>query len=135
MPVYPFVFDSSRKITEMAFGKLLAFFVALITCCIASKDEKPPNLVILLADDVGMGDLGCFGNNTLPTPNIDRLATEGVKLTQHLTTSAVCTPSRSSFLTGRYAVRIGQQHYHKLKKCFDNTAFTCLPLCCIVYIT
>ena len=65
------------------------------------------NFVILLADDLGQGDLGCFGNKTLPTPNIDRLCKEGVKLTHHLATASLCTPSRAAFLTGRYATRMG----------------------------
>ena len=63
--------------------------------------------MILLADDLGQGDLGCYGNTTLPTPNIDRLCKEGVKFTHHLATASLCTPSRAAFLTGRYATRMG----------------------------
>uniref|UniRef100_A0A8C8XW51 Steroid sulfatase n=2 Tax=Panthera leo TaxID=9689 RepID=A0A8C8XW51_PANLE len=66
-----------------------------------------PNLVLLLADDLGIGDLGCYGNKTLRTPNIDRLAEGGVKLTQHLAASPLCTPSRAAFMTGRYPIRSG----------------------------
>ena len=68
---------------------------------------KSPNIVILLADDLGMGDVGCFGNDTIRTPNIDRLADEGVKLTHHLAAASVCTPSRAALLTGRYPIRYG----------------------------
>ncbi|KAF0884522.1 STS sulfatase, partial [Crocuta crocuta] len=66
-----------------------------------------PNFVLLLADDLGIGDVGCYGNKTLRTPNIDRLAGGGVKLTQHLAASPLCTPSRAAFMTGRYPVRSG----------------------------
>ncbi|XP_036883589.1 arylsulfatase L-like [Sturnira hondurensis] len=66
-----------------------------------------PNILLLMADDLGIGDLGCYGNATIRTPNIDRLAEEGVQLTQHLAAASVCTPSRAAFLTGRYPLRSG----------------------------
>uniref|UniRef100_A0A8D0L5Y9 Sulfatase N-terminal domain-containing protein n=1 Tax=Sphenodon punctatus TaxID=8508 RepID=A0A8D0L5Y9_SPHPU len=73
----------------------------------ASVSYKP-NILILLADDLGIGDLGCYGNDTIRTPNIDRLSREGVKLTQHIAAAPLCTPSRAAFLTGRYAIRSGE---------------------------
>ncbi|XP_069915647.1 arylsulfatase L isoform X9 [Oryctolagus cuniculus] len=72
-----------------------------------SASGPRPNFLLLLADDLGIGDLGCYGNKTLRTPNIDRLAQEGVRLSQHLAAASVCTPSRAAFLTGRYPVRSG----------------------------
>ncbi|CAH2220491.1 arylsulfatase D-like isoform X2 [Pelobates cultripes] len=60
-----------------------------------------------MADDLGIGDIGCFGNDTIRTPNIDKLAKEGVKLTQHIAAAPICTPSRAAFLTGRYPMRSG----------------------------
>ncbi|XP_018426467.1 PREDICTED: arylsulfatase D-like isoform X1 [Nanorana parkeri] len=69
--------------------------------------HSKPNYVLMLADDLGIGDLGCYGNDTIRTPNIDRLAKEGVKLTQHIAAAPICTPSRAAFLTGRYAFRSG----------------------------
>ncbi|XP_010609455.1 steryl-sulfatase isoform X1 [Fukomys damarensis] len=72
-----------------------------------SQPASRPNIVLLMADDLGVGDPGCYGNKTLRTPNIDRLATGGVKLTQHLAASPLCTPSRAAFMTGRYPVRLG----------------------------
>ncbi|TDE10677.1 sulfatase family protein [Jiangella asiatica] len=65
---------------------------------------RRPNVVVVLADDMGWGDLGCYGS-PIPTPNIDRLAREGVRLTDCHSASAVCTPSRYALLTGRYAWR------------------------------
>ncbi|CAG5865494.1 unnamed protein product [Menidia menidia] len=69
--------------------------------------DKRPNFVVMMVDDLGIGDIGCYGNDTIRTPNIDRLATEGVKLTQHIAAAPLCTPSRAAFMTGRYALRSG----------------------------
>ncbi|XP_035659712.1 steryl-sulfatase-like, partial [Branchiostoma floridae] len=71
------------------------------------KVDTKPNFLLFMVDDLGMGDVGCFGNTSIRTPNIDRIAKNGVKLTQHLAASAVCTPSRAAFLTGRYPIRSG----------------------------
>ncbi|XP_019628562.1 PREDICTED: arylsulfatase H-like [Branchiostoma belcheri] len=79
-------------------------------CCVAlgsSRGSDRPNFVFFVADDLGIGDVGCFGNDTIRTPHIDRIAAKGAKLTQHLAAAAVCTPSRSAFLTGRYPIRYG----------------------------
>ncbi len=64
-----------------------------------------PNIIILYADDLGFGDVGCYGATGIPTPNIDRLAAEGVKFHQGYATAATCTPSRYSLLTGSYPWR------------------------------
>ncbi|XP_075723333.1 steryl-sulfatase-like [Rhipicephalus microplus] len=76
---------------------------------------RRPNIVVLLADDLGYGDVGCFGNTTISTPNIDRLAQNGAVLTHHTAAAAVCTPSRAALLTGRYPVRSGMESYFKNK--------------------
>ena len=65
----------------------------------------PPNIIILYADDLGFGDIGCYGASTIPTPNLDRLAREGVRFHQGYATAATCTPSRFSLLTGSYPWR------------------------------
>ncbi|XP_053435304.1 arylsulfatase D isoform X2 [Nycticebus coucang] len=75
----------------------------------AVENAFKPNILLIMADDLGIGDLGCYGNNTLRTPNIDRLAEEGVRLTQHLAAAPLCTPSRAAFLTGRHAFRSGME--------------------------
>ncbi|XP_078798499.1 steryl-sulfatase isoform X3 [Oryzias latipes] len=69
--------------------------------------QERPNFVLMMVDDLGIGDLGCYGNTSLRTPNIDRLAQEGVKLTQHIAAASLCTPGRAAFLTGRYPIRSG----------------------------
>jgi arylsulfatase len=66
-----------------------------------------PNVVIFLADDLGYGDLGCYGNPVIRTPNLDAFARQGVRLTQCYAASAVCSPSRSAILTGRTPMRNG----------------------------
>jgi len=69
--------------------------------------KMPPNIVILFADDLGYGDLGVYGHPTIRTPNLDRMAAEGMKLTQFYSAACVCTPSRSALMTGRLPVRTG----------------------------
>lgn len=71
---------------------------------------RTPNVIVILADDLGFGDIGCDGGTHIRTPNIDRLATEGVRLTDFYASANVCTPSRAGLLTGRYAIRSGLAH-------------------------
>lgn len=67
--------------------------------------KERPNIIIMYADDLGFGDVGCYGASTIPTPNIDRLAADGVRFHQGYATAATCTPSRYSLLTGSYPWR------------------------------
>ena len=71
-----------------------------------STQDPPPNIVYILADDLGYGDLGCYGQKTLATPHIDRLALDGMRFTRHYAGSTVCAPSRASLLTGKHAGHI-----------------------------
>jgi arylsulfatase A-like enzyme len=73
----------------------------------ADTPARPPNIVFVLADDVGYGDLGCYGSTRVPTPNLDRLAKEGLRFTDAHSPAAVCTPTRYALLTGQYAWRHG----------------------------
>ncbi|OQB40642.1 MAG: Arylsulfatase [Candidatus Latescibacteria bacterium ADurb.Bin168] len=69
------------------------------------KESSRPNIVILYADDLGFGDVGCYGATEIPTPNVDRLAAAGIRFTNGYATAATCTPSRYSLLTGSYPWR------------------------------
>ncbi len=71
------------------------------------NESRPPNVVVIFSDDLGYGDLGCFGHPTIRTPNLDRMAAEGMKLTQFYSAAPVCTPSRAALLTGRLPQRSG----------------------------
>ncbi|HWA98298.1 MAG TPA: sulfatase-like hydrolase/transferase [Pirellulales bacterium] len=68
---------------------------------------RRPNIVFILVDDMGYGDLGCYGGTDIQTPNIDRLAGEGVRLTDFYANAPVCTPTRCAFITGRWQQRVG----------------------------
>lgn len=72
-----------------------------------SSDKPPLNVLFILTDDLGYGDLGVYGHPRTRTPNIDQLAREGTRFTQFYVTSPVCSPSRASFMTGRHAQRFG----------------------------
>ncbi|KAK4828645.1 hypothetical protein QYF61_000293, partial [Mycteria americana] len=95
----------------------LLLFLIICQCAIKSVNThhaSNPNVILLMADDLGIGDLGCYGNRTLRTPNIDRLAEKGVTLTQHIAASPLCTPSRAAFLTGRYPIRSGMAAFSRV---------------------
>lgn len=66
----------------------------------AKDATRPPNVILILADDLGYGDLGCYGQKHFATPNIDRLAATGIRFTQHYSGSSVCAPARSALMTG-----------------------------------
>lgn len=73
--------------------------------CSMPAPPNTPNVIIMYADDLGFGDIGCYGASRIPTPNLDRLAAEGLRCHQGYATAATCTPSRYSLLTGSYPWR------------------------------
>ncbi len=73
----------------------------------SAASSSRPNIIIIMADDLGYGDLGCYGSDLVRTPVIDRMASEGVRLTQFFSCASICSPSRSGLMTGRYPIRNG----------------------------
>ena len=90
-------------------AKLLGTILALSTLVSGAKsaDIAKPNIILIFCDDLGYGDLGCYGSTKNRTPNIDQLAKDGLRFTNFYSSSPVCTPSRASLLTGCYPRRIG----------------------------
>src|SRR3954469_7830841 len=88
---------------------LIVLGVCLLCVALSSiaADGRPPNVVLIFCDDMGYGDVGCFGSKGPATPNIDRLAAQGVRLTDFYVAQAVCSASRAALLTGCYNVRVG----------------------------
>lgn len=84
----------------------LIFFVSLVCVCHEVRGVERPNVIVILTDDQGWGDLSCNGNASSETPHIDRLASDGARF-QHFYVSPVCSPTRAEFLTGRHHVRCG----------------------------
>ncbi|MBD3287819.1 sulfatase-like hydrolase/transferase [candidate division KSB1 bacterium] len=90
-----------RNISHISVGTLAAgTTISLLSSCGNKAKKRKPNIIYILADDLGYGDLGCYGQERIQTPNIDRLAAEGIRFTQHYAGSTVCAPSRCSLMTG-----------------------------------
>ena len=86
-------------------GLLLLAGAGAIPSAFSAPNPPPPNIVFIITDDLGHGDLGCYGATKIATPNMDRLASQGVRFTRGYAPSATCTPTRYSILTGQYAWR------------------------------
>lgn len=85
--------------------KSIQTLCALLLFCINLSAQQRPNVIIIYADDLGYGDLGCYGATKIKTPNMDRLAKRGIRFTNGHATSASCTPSRYALMTGVYPWR------------------------------
>ncbi|MGC9355419.1 MAG: sulfatase-like hydrolase/transferase, partial [Mariniphaga sp.] len=89
---------SSRFMTSVLTGVL---FLSFLSCTSETWKSRKPNIIYIMADDMGYNDLGCYGSPHIQTPNIDRMAAEGIRFTQHYAGNSVCAPSRSALMTGQ----------------------------------
>ena len=110
---------SRRNFLSSAAAAAFAFGCFGAGGCSGNKEsvQRAPNIVFIMADDMGYGDLGCYGATKIPTPNIDRMAAEGIRFTDAHSPASLCTPTRYSVLTGRYCWR--SKLTHGVLKGFD----------------
>ena len=102
----------------MSNRRLIALFLtAILFLCLfpfhglnAGQGPRTPNIIVILTDDLGYGDLGSYGAQVIKTPNLDQMAAEGIRLTSAYSSSSNCSPSRAGLLTGRYPIRSGMAH-------------------------
>ena len=108
--------DDERRTDHTVSGKDLASMktsVLILTCLLATAPALAagkPNIIIILADDLGYADLGCQGCQDIPTPHIDSIAASGVRFTDGYATHPVCSPSRAGLVSGMYQHRFGFEH-------------------------
>ena len=93
---------------------LLTVFVSNVPLALAAKKKHPPNIVIILADDLGRGDYSAFGTQDIRTPGIDRLCHEGLTFDNFYANSCVCSPTQAALLTGCYPDRVGSPRNDEL---------------------
>lgn len=106
-----------RRVIFMAF--------CLVWNTLLFSQSKQPNIILVLADDLGYGDLSCYSSKRIQTPNIDQMAKEGLRFTQFYASSAVCTPTRVGILTGQYPLRFSvSTHFNDKEMFLDNDVLT-----------
>ena len=104
----------------IGFIKIFIFFALVVLSCEKIDQISKPNFIIIFADDLGYGDLGSYGHPTIKTPNLDQMASEGMRFTQFYVGSSICTPSRAALLTGKLPVQTGM--YGKRSVLFPDNA-------------
>ncbi|WP_437921408.1 sulfatase-like hydrolase/transferase [Sphingobacterium sp. LRF_L2] len=100
-----YLFPMSKRhfgLSRILYGLVLLIALSFIPfCCLNAQQDRHPNIILILADDLGLGDIGCYAGK-YETPNIDRIAEEGMRFTDYYSASPICSPSRAGILTGRF---------------------------------
>jgi arylsulfatase A-like enzyme len=120
-----------KRKTPFPKAPLLSFFLLAATFAFAqTKEQKRPNVIFIYADDMGYGDLSCYGSDSIHTPHLDELAAKGIRYTDFYSTSPICSPSRAGLLTGQYPIRngIGPVFFPWSKGGLDTATFTMAEL-------
>ena len=110
-PVAPQALRNPYSLGAIMFRSMFAsmcvalFFASTVNA--QEKPKRPPNVIIVYADDLGYGDLGCFGAKKIKTPHLDKMAKEGSRFTSFYVAQAVCSASRAALMTGKYSNRTG----------------------------
>jgi arylsulfatase A-like enzyme len=99
---------------------MVRFLPFVLALALGQAIPEKPNFIIIFCDDLGYGDLGCYGHSSIRTPNLDRMAAEGQRWTDFYSAAEVCTPSRAAILTGRLPIRSGMAS-HKRRVLFPNS--------------
>src|SRR5947209_16977913 len=86
--------------------KIASFLVALFASALLTSAADKPNFVLIFADDLGINDLACYGRKDQPTPNLDRLAQQGMRFTTAYAAQSVCSPTRAAIMTGKTPARL-----------------------------
>src|SRR5260221_14445850 len=100
---------NQRLFTACRLSCLCLILVVLVGARAAQAADRKPNILIIVADDLGYGELSCQGNPQIPTPNIDMLAKNGVRFTSGYVSGPYCSPTRAAMMTGRYQQRFGHE--------------------------
>src|SRR5687768_11897421 len=102
----PRIFADRMKLLPLSLSLSLFALFAGTALAVAAVPAERPNIIVILADDLGYGDLGCYGAANIETPHLDRMAAEGVRFTSFYA-APVCAPSRAQLMTGCYPTRVG----------------------------
>ena len=116
--------EMKKNEVKIKMGCILAVILQLHFPCFSQQhNQRPPNVILILTDDQGIGDIGCHGNPWIQTPNLDRFYKKSVRMTDfHV--SPVCTPTRAAIMTGRYPITIGTWATYKGRDALPGNAIT-----------
>jgi arylsulfatase A-like enzyme len=93
----------------------LSLFFVFFSQALSAQKNSRPNIIYIMADDLGYADLSCYGRKDYQTPNLDKLCTQGIKFMNAYAAAPVCTPTRASFFTGRYPARLAVGLYEPIE--------------------